>query len=69
MGGTETIAQGERADARIRPRPLRREGGPIIDLVELTQSFVSVAFAPNTAATARDSSTSPMGVDVPCAFK
>ena len=41
---------------------------PIMLFVELTQSFLSVACAPNTSTIAFDSSVSPAGVEVPCAL-
>jgi len=53
------------AHTAVSTAPAAPSRCPIIDFVELTQSFLSRAFAPKTAAIARDSSTSPMGVDVP----
>src|SRR5690606_24167524 len=67
VGGTMEVLSAlmQIADSTAPAAPRRC---PIIDLVELTQSRLSLACAPNTSEMARASSMSPAGVEVPCAL-
>ena len=62
-GRKNLIAQGENTDACLSPAGRRREGGLVMDFVELIGTFL--ARSPKTRLSAMVSMASPMGVEVP----